>query len=394
MTSNGHLQSVRADLPAIHRYIYLNTGTCGPLPRPAIEAMALQAQDEADWGRIRFEVYEQELWPKMARLRAAFGRLMGVRPEEIALSHNTTDGLNTAIWGQPWTAGDEIVVTDLEHEGGVMPAVLAARKFGLKLRTLRLLDLPADDMPNVVADELGPRSRLLIISHVSWANGVLVPLAQVVEAAHARGCQVAVDGAQSAGATPLALAESGVDYYAVPGQKWLCGPEGIGALYVRRERWDHLSPTYTGYYALDERAKPAWDCFGRLVLAPDARRYEASSIYHPAVSGMLASLAWLEEKVGWEWIFARMERLREYARERLSANPHLSIFTPPQAAGLLHFYLPEGVDVAQVDAGLAARGIRIRRIPHMNCLRLSTGFWNTEEEVDALVEALEELVGR
>ena len=107
---------------------------------------------------------------------------------------------------------------------------------------------------------------------------------------------------------------------------------------------------------------------------------------------MLASLQWLETKVGWDWAFAQMSRIHAYARATLARLPQLQIFTPEPAAGLLHFYLPEGSDVEAVNAALVERDIRIRTIPHMNCLRVSTGFWNTEEEIDRLASALADIL--
>ena len=388
-----HLAQVRAALPAVRQYAYLNAGTCGPLPQPSIDAMAAAAHDQAIHGRIRMEVLLHDERQRVTELRAAFARALGADADEIALARNTTDGINTAVWGQPWRAGEEVVVTDLEYEGGVMPVYLAVKKFGLKLRTLRLLDADPADYPGIVAAELSDNSRLLVISHVSWANGALVPLKEVVVAAHAKGCRVAVDAAQSAGAVPLDLHDIGVDYYAAPGQKWLCGPEGIGALYVRRDEQERLSPTYTGFFALAMEENPhPWDCFGHMELAPDARRYESSSIYLPGMHGMLASLRWLEEEVGWDWALARTAELHRHARQSLSALPMLKVFTPQAAAGLLHFTLPDGVDVEQINDALVQRGIRIRTIPHMNCLRVSTGFWNTEAEIDELASTLRELL--
>ncbi|MCO6450399.1 MAG: aminotransferase class V-fold PLP-dependent enzyme [Caldilineales bacterium] len=392
MPDSQHIASIRAALPAVNQYAYLNTGTCGPLPQPAIDALASAARDQAEQGRIQTELYFSKYLPDMHRLRVEFAKLFGAATDDVALTHNTTDGINIAVWGQDWRAGEEVVVTDLEHEGGVMPAILAARKFGLNLRTLSLLDCPPADVPNRIEDQLTPASRLLVISHVSWSNGALLPLDEIMQAAHARGCQVVIDAAQSAGAVPLDLPVSGVDYYAVPGQKWLCGPEGIGTLYVSPAAMERLSPTYTGYFAMNMEAPDCWSCYGHLELAPNARRFEASSIYLPGVYGMLASLQWLRKEVGWDWAFARIAHLHRYARGLLGRNSRLRLFTPDPAAGLLHFYLPADVSPEFINSELIRRDLRIRTIPHMACLRVSTGFWNTEEEIDELAAALEELL--
>jgi len=385
------VEKVRSALPAIRNLTYLNAGTCGPLPDAAIQAMAAQAAEEAEQGRIRMELFVKKTLPAMAELRAAFARLLQATPQEIALTGNTTSGINTVIWGFPWRPGDGIAVTDLEYPGALISPYLAARKLGLDLRTVRLQDAQADDIPQRIADGLSGNTRLLLISHVCWSNGVRIPLRETVQAAHQKNCQVLIDAAQSAGTIPLALPDSGVDYYALPGQKWLCGPEGMGALYVRKDLQDALLPTAPGYFAMDFGAPHPWDCFGHADLFLDARRYEGSSIYHPAVLGMLASLSWLEREVGWEWAHARIEKLHAYAREVLSRVPGLRLRTPREAAGLLHFQLAEGFDPKDVEKLLSGQGIRIRSVPHCGCLRVSTGFWNTTEELDRLGNALREI---
>jgi len=396
LNQDPKLGRIRSALPAIRSAVYLNAGTCGPLPEAAIQAMAAQAAEEAVQGRIRMELFARKTLPEMAELRAGFARLLHATPEEIALTGNTTSGINTVIGGFPWRPGDEIAVTDLEYPGALISPYLTARKLGLKLRTLRLLDAPVEDIPQRVADGLSANCRLLLISHVCWSNGVRIPLCETVQAAHQKNCQVLIDGAQSAGAIPVRLQDSGVDYYALPGQKWLCGPEGMGALYLRRDLQEALLPTASGYFAMDFAAPHPWDCFGHVELHGDARRFEGSSVYHPAVTGMLASLSWLEGQVGWEWAHARIEHLQAHAREVLSRVAGLRLLTPRKAAGLLHFQLRPGTELTvlkDVEIKLSAQGIRIRSVPHTESLRVSTGFWNTEEEIDRLGNALQEIAG-
>lgn len=389
--NDAHLRAVRSDLPATEHCAYLNTGTCGPLPRPAATALRVEVERQLERGRADpadFESFRAVL----DDLRADFARLLGADPDEIALTHHTTDGMNIATWGLNWQPGDGIAVTTLEHEGGLLPAYQAARRFGLDLR---VADLGVGDDPTAILAAidaaLTPRTRLLSISHVSWSSGACLPLAEIVALAHRRGALVAVDGAQSAGAIPLDLHALGVDFYAVPGQKWLCGVEGIGALYVRRDRISLLQPTFVGYGSL--RDVESWSLSGDFLPAVGAQRYEVGTVFRPALAAMRASLHWLEETVGWEWALARIQRLADQAKTLLGSLPGATIFTPNAHAGLVSFDVA-GLDPVAAVETLSARGIIIRSVPFLgqHVLRVSTGFYNTVDEITRLRDALAGLI--
>jgi L-cysteine/cystine lyase len=194
-----------------------------------------------------------------------------------------------------------------------------------------------------------------------------------------------VDGAQSAGAIPVDVHALDVDFYAMPGQKWLCGPEGVGALYVRKASLSALAPTYIGGFAL--RDFGSMDLTGHFLPAPDARRYEQSSVYWPALYGMQESLRWLEEDLGWSWLFERTAAITARCRALLGALPGVTLHTPAQQGGLTAFSVA-GLEAQDVATQLSEQGIIIRSIPHYDWLRVATGFFTTEADVARLRDGL------
>ena len=200
------------------------------------------------------------------------------------------------------------------------------------------------------------------------------------------GIPVLIDGAQSAGAIPVDVKALEADFYAIPMQKWLCGPDGTGALYVRRESQNYVTPTYVGFISVKHEEGVEWELDER------AQRFEFSGRQPASLAGQAAVLTWLEETVGYEWLFARISSLSAYAYSALKTVPGLSMLTStPGASGLISFTL-EGLDEKEVVKQLSEEhNIYIRSIPSMKSLRVSTGFYNTEEEVDTLVQALKKM---
>lgn len=390
MDDTERLSAIRRELPATMDCVYLNTGTCGPLPRRSVAAMQAALERELERGRIVFEDF-MPLLAVAEDVRVRFAALLGADAEEVALTHHTTEGMNIGTWGLNWRSGDELVTTTLEHEGGLLPVYMAARRLGLVARVVDL-GLGDGDVVGRLEQAMTRRTRLLSISHVSFTSGARFPLAEIVEMAHRHHVLVLVDGAQSMGAIPLDVHDLGVDLYAVPGQKWLCGPEGMGALYVRKDLWGEVLPTWTGFLSVYPGMH--YDLTGEFMLSPDARRYEIGSVFRPGLHGMQASLQWLEEEVGWDWALARIAALAEEATALLAEVPGVRVLTPAQRAGLVSFVV-EGREPEAVVGALAARPlpVRIRSVRFLQCLRISTGFYNTREDLVALCDALREVAG-
>lgn len=381
------LLEIREAMPAVTRHVYLNTGTYGPMPQVALEAMRAVLEEELAEGRIVPDRYPRVGEIKQ-RAREEVARLLGCSARNIALTRHTTDGMNLAVMGLNWQPGDEIVTTDMEHPGGQGPVFNVARRYGVVVRTARLGD-GSGDVVGAIERLMTARTRMVVISHLTWNTGAVLPIREVAALAHDRGALIAVDAAQSAGSIPVDVLDLGVDVYAIPGQKWLCGPEGTGAVYVSDPAMDVLQLTVVGYASL---AMGGLEITGGYLLPKStAERFEAGGVNLPAIAGQAASLQWIREFVDYQWAYDRIAELGLYAWRALSQLPGVTVITPRDCmAGLVSFNV-EGIDPPTLVQKLWERNIIIRSIPHPPCARLSAGFYNTEEDIDRVVEAIADL---
>jgi L-cysteine/cystine lyase len=381
------LPAIREEFPVLSRVAYLNTGTAGPRGQPTAEAMGALAQRQLLDGRSNFHMYLNEYFPMAAELRGRFARVLGAVEDEVGLTHHTTEGMNIAVWGINWRPGDEVITTSGEHDGAWLPVYAAVRRYGL---TLRVVDVGSDDAELLtgLTAALSPRTRLVVLSHVLYKTGAVLPLAEIARVTHQAGALLAVDGAQSGGAMPVNVRALGVDLYAIPGQKWLCGPEGMGAVYVRRERISEFLPTFVGGFGL--RSFTDCDVSGFFMPAPGARRFEVGTIYWPAVAGMAASLRWIEDDLGLPAVYAQIAAITRRCREILAEVPGCTVHTPAQHAGLTAFSV-DGLEPVATAQALAERGVVVRSVHDPDYLRVSTGFYNDESDLIRLRDALIDL---
>jgi len=379
------IDAIRQELPATRRWAFLNVGSFGPLPRVAHQAMQELAQRELEGGRLDPTLWKEGRHLKQG-LREEFAHLLNAQPEEIALTHHTSEGMSIGTLGIDWRPGDEALTTYVEHSAGLLPLFIVRRRFGVHLRFADL-HMGGEDPARAIQQLLTARTRLISLSHVSFSTGALLPLQDIVAQAHQRGVFVLADGAQAVGAIPVDVKRLGVDLYALPGQKWLCGPAGVGAFYVRRDRLPELELTFASY-----ASQETYDHTGYFIPKSGARRFEVADLYAPALAGQLAALRWLREEIGWDWIFARVAKLASYARQLLEGLEGVRVLTPPNMAGLLHF-LVEGISDPEILVqGLLEREILIRSVSYpLPCARIAPSFYNTEEELEKLARTIDEI---
>jgi L-cysteine/cystine lyase len=227
---------------------------------------------------------------------------------------------------------------------------------------------------------------MIAISHLHWSSGAVMPLAEIAALARQRHAFLLVDGAQSTGQIPIDLHALGADAYAMPGQKWLCGPEGTGGLYIRRERLADVAPSYLRY--------AEWQESGYLLPKPGAQRYEIGEFNAPTMAAFAATLAWLCDEVGLDWAYARTASLGARFWEALARIDGVRLLTPrDRMAGLVNFNVA-GLEPQEVSDALFERGMTIRYVVTSPCpssARASIAWWNTEEEVDRLASAVADL---
>jgi selenocysteine lyase/cysteine desulfurase len=353
--------SFREQFPVLERLSYLNAGTEGPLPRAAASVVHQRIDLEVDGGRCG-RPYFEETMSLRDRARAGYASVLGAEPSEVALTGSTTDGVNTVIGGLDLRPGDEIVTSDQEHPGLLAPLARARRRHGISIRVVPFAE---------IAGAVTGSTRLIACSHVSWVGGEVADVPALV----ATGVPVLLDAAQSLGAVPVDVHAMGVDFYAGSGQKWLCGPEGSGALFVRSDR-------------LEDLLVP-WPAYGSLHDAHDALESDWADgvprLDHGFPAGMrsawaLASLG-VFEAVGWDWVHERAASLATSLADRLTER---GLSVRPRGRSTLVSWTASDAD-AEV-ARLAAERVVVRSIPAFGLVRASVGAWTSEDELERLVD--------
>ena len=378
------LAAIREALPALGAGIYLNTGSVGPLPAESAAAMAEIVEYELRIGRASTDYWDLFL-ERLAEARGAVAAVLGADVDEIAITHSTTGAMNAAIWSVDLGPGDRIVTTQAEHPAALGPVHAAAARTGAEI-AIADVGLGDDDDATLAAfdEALKPGTRLVAVSHVLFTSGARLPIEGIAALAHDRGAIVAVDGAQSVGAIPVNVADLGVDFFAIPGQKWLLGPEGTGALWAARDVIPKARVSNASWFTY-ERIEPTV-----AVPHPDARRFEDSGHYRPGITGFARSCGWLSMYVGLPWIHERGQSMARAAVDRFAAIPGVEMLTPRDRMGTLVTFRIGGWDATQALEEISGRTFAIARtIPPLDAVRLSVGFFTTADEIERVATAVE-----
>ncbi len=384
MPESAKVAAVREALPATAAGIYLNAGTSGPLPSEVQRAMDEQAARELATGRAH-----PDLWPealeRMGEARAAVAAILVADPDDIALTHSTTDGVNAAVSSLPWRAGDRVLTTTHEHPGGMGPLLALRERMGVEVELVDVGDGgDQDEVVEAFERALDRPARAIMVSHVLWTTGAVLPVARLAELAHQAGTVVIIDGAQSAGAIPVRIEDLGVDAYALPAQKWLLGPEGMGALWARRSFAETVIPAAAGSLSFERFEVPS------PVLHPGARRFEATTFHRPSVIGFARSCGWLSMYIGLPWAQERAARLATIAVDRLASIEGVRMITPARSMATLVTFRIDGWSAPAALGELGARTFSILRdLPGLDALRASIGWWLTEEELERFAGGVE-----
>jgi L-cysteine/cystine lyase len=366
---------------ATNDFAYLNTGSSGPPPYHVVEAS--READDLCSGPAYLEgvglFYRQAEYASQAREAAA--RLIGAGPDDVALTQNTTHGMNLGAASLNWREGDEAISVITEHPGCLAPLHNLKRCYGVRIG---LVEPPVT--PEKVEALLTPKTRLVALSHVDWTNGAVLPLREICALARDRGVLSLVDGAQSVGNIEVDVPATGADMYAFTGHKWALGPEGMGAFYVRPGL-----PVYSPNVGFMSIPSPAdFDARGDYELRSDAHRFEASTMSPALAAGFAAAAGAVCERGSAG--FGEIRRKADLLANLLSDLPRVTVRSPiPAHSGLVSFEV-EGVDPDDVIASLLEQRFILRYVPGPSTyIRASTHLFNTNEELEALAAALRKL---
>lgn len=354
------MEELRAEFPVLERVAYLNAGTNGPVPRRAVEAAGAALAEQAEGGRGGMPFFEGVMGAA-ASLRERIAALMGCLPSELALTSSTTDGVNSALSALGLKEGDEVLTSDEEHPGLLAPLAAARERDGISLRVAPFAELAA---------AVTPATRLVACSHVSWVNGQVVD----APALAATEALVLLDGAQGLGAVPVDVAELGCDFYAASGQKWLCGPNGSGYLYVREELANELAPPWPGYMSLSEPGRPL-----DFQLKPGAPRFDTAVPASQQLAWALAALDVLEAP-GMDAVLAHAAKGAERLAGELAARG--ATLAPRGRSTLVSWEHPDPPGLVE---RLRDEGVVVRNLPGTPYVRASVGGWNGEQDLERLL---------
>ncbi len=386
------LTSYRQQFPALEDKFYFNYGGQGILPQKALDSIIDSYNYIAKIGpfSIKGNKWVEE---SIYQTKKVIASELGVSVDTIALTENVTEGCNIVLWGIDWQEGDEILITDAEHPGIVAIVREIGRRFRVKITTIPLLNVlfNQDNPLEVIASHLTPKTRLLVVSHILWNTGHLLPLRQIVSLCHqyphsSRPIYVLADGAQSAGSIPLSLAEEGVDFYAGTGHKWLCGPSGVGFLYVRQDLISAIAPTFIGWRGLDF-SHPHFPFFD------SASRYEVATSPYPLFVGLQTAI---QLHQSWGTIEQRYERILQLSRllwtnlQQIDGICCLHPSTPP-LSGLVSFYFPAGKNPKQIVQTLENNHFFLRTLSSPPCIRACVHYFTLESEIHSLLDFLSSL---
>jgi selenocysteine lyase/cysteine desulfurase len=351
--------------------VYMNAATVGATPRPVVSAYT-----DYLW-EVESDPENEVFGPpshRMEDVRARGADFLGADLDELALTRNTTEGMDMVAQGMELRKGDQILSTDHEHPGGSVCWEWLAQRTGAEVVRIKMpaTASSADEVVSMVKSHLTPRTRVCSFSHVSTITGLVMPMAAIAEVTRPRGILLACDGAQAPGMLNVNVHALGVDTYASSSHKWMLAPKGSGLLYIRKEAQERVQPLFlrSGYH---------------VYTASGGTRNVAGILAHGVAMDF-------HDTLGRDKVEERCRELRRYLREALDEVDGVKVITPEQeelCGGILTISLERG-DAGKVRATLAAdHDVVLKRgSTEYNAIRISTHIFNDASDVDRAVGAL------
>ena len=388
---------LRSLFPALQNKTYFNYGGQGPLPSASLDAML------ESWKRIQeLGPFTSDVWPFISAETNSTRRLLaqhcGVPPHRMALTENVTSGCVLPLLGLPFHAGDRLLISDCEHPGVVAACAELSRRQDLAIDILPVKQLRSSrndtdaGVMKALDQHLQPRTRLVVLSHLLWNTGQIMPINAVAERLknHAQHPFLLVDAAQSFGQIPCETAAASSDIYAFTGHKWACGPEGLGGVALSDRVLAEAAPTVIGWRSLEDESKA--DLNNSDPFHHDSRRFEVATSCVPLMAGLRSSLQLLEQQGSAEQRWDSIQKLSGCLWQGLQGLEHVTpLLEVPPTSGLVSFQINGNVPPAEHVKQLGAQGLWIRDLADPSCLRACTHFMTTETELTGLTNSLKAL---
>ena len=379
--SEDFWETVKAQFHFAHGLYYFNNGSLGPSPMSVQGATnSYRATLDGFPSRYMWGEWQDE----KEKVRKQVANLFSVNKEEIAITHNTTEGMNLIAKSMDLQSGDEIILSNHDHASAYIPWEVWQETKGVKLVRPKLPLLPktVEDLVAVYEKAITPRTKVINICHIVNTNGMLLPVKEISKMAHKKGVLVAVDGAQTAGMFTINLKDLGCDFYTASAHKWLFSPKGIAVFYAKQESQKYLKPLIVARGHKDKSIR-------RL------ENYNTRNL--PEYLGLGDAVAF-HNTIGGEKITKRSYELKHYFRDKIKDNPKFKLRTPQndQLSCAIQTLGIVGKPVSKVKKQLFDNyGIDTRPMSSfgLNGVRISFGIYITKKDIDYLVSALETIAG-
>jgi len=377
----AYWEGVRAQYLFEDKLIMMNNGTVGPMPKPVFNTLMRTFRRQAE---NPYDVYN--FLPNFREAaRTKLAAFINASPEEVALTSNTTEGINFVVSGLDLKSGDEVLVSNLEHPGGLGPLGLKAKRYGIVIKEVPIgpPHKETGDIVKAFESAVTPRTKLIVVSHTCFITGLINPIRELSKMAHEKGLLILADSAHGLGMLGLNMKELDVDFFCSSPYKWMGTPTGIGLLYVRKEVQDKVWPTVVS---------TGWDG------ASGARKFDPSGQRADAMILALDEALNFQNHIGKARIERRIKALAGHLKQELAKIPGVKVNTPLDpylSAGLTAFAL-DGVDPGRiVDYVREKYNLVVRTIGGKAAgtqgVRVSTPIYVSMKEADLLIEGVWQL---
>lgn len=385
-----NISKIREAIPVTQNIVYMNTGWSGPAPSVVSKRIQEQLDLEMNDGPATLDTIARSHQVR-EELNSSVAQLLNTPSETVTLTQSTTHGIAIVVNGMEWRPGDELVTCSIEHSSVMVPSLLLQKSQGV---SVKIADLsPMDDSETIISKIeqcISDKTRLVFLSHIQYSCGIRLPVKDIADIAHSRGAYLLLDGAQCAGQIVLDVQDMDCDFYSIAGHKWLLGPDGMGALFIRKELLPEITPRYPVHGAVEE-----WDSetMSVTMATKSSGKFGLSTTSIALAAGMSEAIAFNQE-VGGAEIEARTMYLSRILRSSLESMAGIYLTCPSDvslSSGLITFSV-DGKTPAQIVEALWGLGIAARQVPKPEGIRLCTAFFNTEAEIECVVGAIANII--
>jgi selenocysteine lyase/cysteine desulfurase len=383
-TQDNFWETIRTQFPLTRERVYFNNGTIGPSPTPVLEALNSTLTKLNTWGE--YQGHNDS--------RKPLADFTHVTEEEICLTHNTTEGINIVAAGLPLERGDEVIMTTHEHAGNALPWLNQQKQKGIVIKAFTPRNTAYENL-NAINDLISSKTRVIAVPHITCTTGHVLPVREISSLAHGKGLWVFFDGAHSAGSIDLNIKDTGADFYASCGHKWLLGPSGTGFVYINQDAQEILQPIGIGAYS-DTGWEISESNQSMKGYVQTAHRYDYGTQSAALAHGLRAAVEFMQN-IGMNKVESYSSKLADRLFEGLlTIGGPIELLTPEEKKSrstMITFRIKD-YDYKLFGKQANEQKFRIRLVPEsgLNAIRISTHIYNNEEEVDTFLQMVSDLV--